>query len=989
MPGLKLYLLGSPRLVHDGHNVEMDTRKALALLAYLAISGGSHARDGLAALLWPDYDEAGARGAFRRTLSTLHKAVGESTLEVSRENVGLALDADLWVDALKFRSLIAGCQAHPHGKQEVCRDCLPLLQEAAALYQGDFMAGFSLRDSANFDDWQFFQAEAFRQELAGVLQRLARGLAALGDYDEAIQAARRWLALDALREEAHRQLMQLYEWSGQHGAALRQYRECVRVLDQQLGVPPLEETTRLYETIQARQLSPTATLAPDSSATPVKTETPETAHGESAAEESRSDGYPLVGRGRELQALWQAYQSTRTDGRFFALQGEAGIGKTRLALEFLAQAEAAGTTTITARCYEGEENLAYAPVIEALRAAIRCALADPDGASRLRQVPPVWLAETARLLPELAAELNLTVSPWPPANSLSGEGPGAQNQFLEGLCQTLTVLCQGRSTGVLFLDDVHWADNATLDLLTYFARRLAGRSLFILVAWREDLISAEHKLRRLMAEARRAGTGTLMTLMRLERAAVDELVRAALPEEARRVPSLAARIFQEAEGLPFFVTKYLETFEAAGHTDMQDWALPPSVQDMLQARLNRANETGWQLLSSAAVIGRSFTYDILRAASGRSEFEVVEGLEHLARLGLIEELRSRPDDNTVAYDFTHDKLRQLVYDQTSLARRRLLHQRAADAYTGLIRQRREASAQAAYHYQLAGAPAKAAEYFKRSGDDSRAVYANRDAIAHYHSALTCGYARPAELHEAIGDLQALSAEYRAALTSYETAAALCAPERLPWIEHRLGVVHHQRGDWDLAECHFEAAASALDQNKASEEMARVLVDWSRTAYRRMNYAQAQELAQRALSLAEACDDRRALARAENMLGLLARSRQDYAGAIAYLRHSLEITDEQADAGGRAAALNNLARVHAEGGDYPQAIDLTQQALELCLQQGDRHRAAALRNNLADLYHATGNSQAAMEHLKLAVAAFAEIGLEAGEQKPEIWMLTEW
>ncbi len=240
MSDLKLLLLGSPRLERDGQTVEMDTRKALALLAFLAISGGSHARDGLAALLWPDYDEAGARGAFRRTLSTLNKAVGGSALEVSRENVSLAPDAGLWVDALEFRSLIASCQAHPHARQDVCRDCLPLLQEAAALYQGDFMAGFSLRDSANFDDWQFFQAEALRQELAGVLQRLARGLAALADYDAAIQAARRWLALDSLREEAHRQLMQLYEWSGQHGAALRQYRECVRVLEQQLGVPPLE-----------------------------------------------------------------------------------------------------------------------------------------------------------------------------------------------------------------------------------------------------------------------------------------------------------------------------------------------------------------------------------------------------------------------------------------------------------------------------------------------------------------------------------------------------------------------------------------------------------------------------------------------------------------------------------------------------------------------------------------------------------------------------
>ena len=134
MSGLKLFLLGSPRLEQDGEAVEMDTRKALALLAYLAVSGNSHTREGLAALLWPDHDDAGARGAFRRTLSTLNKAVGEGVLEISRETITLAREVNLWVDVSEFRRLLAGCQAHLHPNQEVCRACLPLLQEAALHY---------------------------------------------------------------------------------------------------------------------------------------------------------------------------------------------------------------------------------------------------------------------------------------------------------------------------------------------------------------------------------------------------------------------------------------------------------------------------------------------------------------------------------------------------------------------------------------------------------------------------------------------------------------------------------------------------------------------------------------------------------------------------------------------------------------------------------------------------------------------------------------
>jgi DNA-binding SARP family transcriptional activator len=293
----------------------MDTRKAPALLAYLAVSGGSHTRDGLAALLWPDYDEAGARGAFRRTLSTLHKGVGPNTLEINRESIGLAREHNLWVDVVEFRCLLASCQAHPHPKQEICRTCLPLLQEAATLYQGDFMASFSLRDSANFDEWQFLQAEGLQQELAGALEKLARGLAALADYEGALHVARRWLALDPLREEAHRQMMQLYEWGGQHGAALRQYRECVRVLEQEIGVSPLDETTRPYQAIQARHLPLPAAPAELASTAPVPMQAPVgLAVEQTPPAEATGESYPFVGRALELQELWQAYQSRGTNG---------------------------------------------------------------------------------------------------------------------------------------------------------------------------------------------------------------------------------------------------------------------------------------------------------------------------------------------------------------------------------------------------------------------------------------------------------------------------------------------------------------------------------------------------------------------------------------------------------------------------------------------------------------------------------------------------
>src|SRR5215204_761080 len=241
-------LLGTPRIEYNGVPVEVDTRKAIALVAYLAVTEQSQTRDALAGLLWPEYNQSRARAALRRTLSSLGKARAEGWLRADRESVDL--DDTIWVDVTRFHDHLAGGKGHGHPESEACPECLLPLTEAVALYRDDFMAGLGLRDSVAFDDWQFFQSESLRKELAGALERLARGRGALGEWEAAIVHARRWLVLDALHEPAHRLLMTLYAWSGERAAALRQYRECVRVLDQELGVAPLEETTLLYRAIQ-------------------------------------------------------------------------------------------------------------------------------------------------------------------------------------------------------------------------------------------------------------------------------------------------------------------------------------------------------------------------------------------------------------------------------------------------------------------------------------------------------------------------------------------------------------------------------------------------------------------------------------------------------------------------------------------------------------------------------------------------------------------
>ncbi len=256
MPSLKVSLLGPPHLELDGVPLKFDSRKILALIAFLAVTGENHSREYLITLLWPELDPSRARAGLRRNLSVLKKALGGKWLVADRETVGFDLSADAWLDVAQFRRLHQAWQGHDHPQAQICPECLIALTEAVALYRGDFLAGFSLRDSANFDEWQFFQTEGLRQEFAFALERLVKGQAAQGEVESAIPYARRWLALDPLHEPVHRVLMKLYAESGQRAAALRQYGECERVLEQELGVPPEDETIQLFKAIKGKRELP-------------------------------------------------------------------------------------------------------------------------------------------------------------------------------------------------------------------------------------------------------------------------------------------------------------------------------------------------------------------------------------------------------------------------------------------------------------------------------------------------------------------------------------------------------------------------------------------------------------------------------------------------------------------------------------------------------------------------------------------------------------
>lgn len=335
MPSLRILLLGPPRLEYDGASVAIDRQKALALLAYLAVTAERHSRETLATLFWPDYEPASAYAYLRRTLWTLNQTPAARWLAADRETIALVRDADLWLDVAAYTTALACSVAHPHASAALCPDCLAALRDAVELYRGDFLAGFTVGDSAAFDEWQFFQAEQFRRQQANTLERLTHWYDDQQDFTAAIGYARRWLALDQTHEAAHCALMVLYARNGQRAAALRQYDECLRAL-KAAGVQPAAQTVALYQRLRAGEISaavgeqerrdyvPPATTPPLLPEAPFPSPT-------AGASSLPTAPTPFVGRQQELAAIHQRLADPGC--RLLTLVGPGGMGKTRLALQ--------------------------------------------------------------------------------------------------------------------------------------------------------------------------------------------------------------------------------------------------------------------------------------------------------------------------------------------------------------------------------------------------------------------------------------------------------------------------------------------------------------------------------------------------------------------------------------------------------------------------------------------------------------------------------
>jgi DNA-binding SARP family transcriptional activator len=610
--------------------------------------------------------------------------------------------------------------ASPTGDPKGIREAL---ERAMALYRGDLLPGC-------YDDWIAPHRERLRQVYLEALERLILLLETQRDYQKAIDHAQRLLRHDPLHEATYRRLMRLYALVGDRARAVRVYHTCATVMGRELDVEPSPPTREAYE----RLVQSHATARP--------------------ATDTLVSASPLVGRDDEwsrMRTTWRA--AAMGAPHLLLLSGEAGVGKTRLAEELLEWAGRQRIAAASARCYAPADELAYTPVAVWLRDRPLPALAD------------IWLTEIARLLPELLIQ----------QPHLPHPDPLTERWQRQRLFEALALALLGQAgPQLLLIDDLQWCDRDTLEWLPYLLRYDPQARLLVIGTIRPEEAADVQPLVSLLSSMRQEGLMTELELGRLGKADTTALAKRMVGRELD--PAEAAYVYRESEGNPLFVVEMMRTGLSALEREVSA-PLPTRVQAMIQARLAQLSPRARTLVNLAATIGREFTLEVLAAASNLDEDALVGALDELWRRRIVRE------QGAEGYDFSHGKLREVVYAGVSAARRRMLHRRVAQALEAVHAQNLDGvSAQLATHFERAGLAERAVPYYRRAAEIAAGIYANADAVIYLRRGLRLldglmADAPPdasrqelaARLRERLGDLLYRVGQHDEARTAYRIA----------------------------------------------------------------------------------------------------------------------------------------------------------------------------------------------------------------------------
>lgn len=722
-----ILLLGTPQILRDADRVQLSRRKNRALLYYLAAHDKPQTRDQLLALFFVDHERAAAQQILRTMIHDLRAQLGDALVV---EGETLALAPETFVDVREFgreRRFTEEGRRFTEGGRGFTEGGRRFTETSLQLYRGDFLEGFALADVPEFEDWAARERERYRELVIRGWMQVGMQFEFERDYARALEALNRALAFDALNEEAQRQALRVQYWNGDRAGAIRRFEQLQKGLEEELGVPPMAETRAVYDAIVTDTLKRDErpeTGAVDKAHLTDEQKQPRRAardasHGP-AIMQQRPAAQPLLpftGREWELERL-----NTLADaGKLIWIQGEPGIGKTRLAEEFIAAAPNADAIVLRGAAHELEQNLPYQPLMDALRGLY--GQVEWDSFAPTLDLAPVWWTELARLTPELH-----TVFP----NLFVSAAPTDEARVWEAVYQLfLRLSAAGRV--ILFLDDVQWADAATIGMLGYLARRAAASLVLVATTRTVEPQTPAATLLQALTRAERLGRVEMNALSARDL----EMLAAQLTRD--HAAPLAVWLHDNTEGNPLLINELVryaydnEVLQRDGtfvNRATPATLLTPTIQNLIESRLTRLNDNARRVLQTACVSGRESTFALLARASEMPENATLDALDALQRAGLLRATGG------AAYAFDHHLTMQYAYQALGAARQRVLHRRVAEAL--IEQQAEEPDATAgliARHFAEGGAPERAAGYALRAAGYAARLAAWAEAISFYEQAL--------------------------------------------------------------------------------------------------------------------------------------------------------------------------------------------------------------------------------------------------------------
>lgn len=812
MPTLRVYVLGQfrveRRIGQEWQPVDsriLHRRRARALLGCLLNSTGRRlGREQVMEQLWPDLDIDvaanrlnGAVHELRQILEpSLSRPAASQFLRLERDMLELADSSHIWIDAEAFENILKEANAANTATEPERVE--HLLTEAAALYRGSYLL------EELYSEWTIQRRDALQRSWIGLLLQLAHFYAERNDFVGAIEILDRLRTADPTNETALQRLMILLTRLERRGEALQVYRQHVTMLKRDYESEPLPETRKLYHSLRegstphvymtttggTSKLHPANEKESVSSsgnrASAQKQPAQEIAFRRPSFQLSRHNQSPLVGRQRERDTMRQVMlsveeisnKSTRPTRKesgstptthaspaslsstasrhthFLLLQGEPGIGKTRLAEELSTEAYTRDWAVAWSRTYEQEGTIPYHPWTELLRTLLQGtpSRAETDEATSARSgTASLRLERLGPLLPELTTYA-ATSSPRPTSPPLPHEQE--RLHLWETVLELLNTLSKAHPL-LLILDDLHWTDDSSLELLTYITHHLHEQRILIVGTCRDGELPPTHRLRMLISDLRREQTIVTLSIQPLSQAQIGTLV-SHLPQ------NVIERIQDQASGNPFFAEELARYIGTAAIDDVPPLppdsslekrlhlrtpgiapqekhlqertasSMPEAIAAVLERRLGRLSAECVALLGKAAVLGGSFELGLLLSMTNeRAEDSTLDLLEEALYAGILTEEGTGAH---ITYHFWHPLIVSHLYDRLSAARRAQLHRRAAEAIKTIHMNAQSGKVAAAIIYHLnrgGGDSASIAYYAELAGTNAYTLASYAEAQQYY------------------------------------------------------------------------------------------------------------------------------------------------------------------------------------------------------------------------------------------------------------------